>query len=118
MDPVRARIVQFFEIIPGRFPALDDLDDLKDKRVREKIEIRILRAKQGNYGTHRRIGDFIELIADFGPGHRIYLGEDGAVLIIILVVGDKSTQVRDFKEANAYWEAYKGRKRRGTSHAA
>jgi putative addiction module killer protein len=67
--------------------------------------------------VHRRLdGDFLELIADFGPGYRIYLGEDGPILIVILVIGDKSTQPSDIKEARSYWQAHKARKMIGGSH--
>jgi putative addiction module killer protein len=102
--------------VKGRFPALDDLRDIKDKVTRTRLKLRIQKAEAGNFGIHRRFGDFLELIADFGPGYRIYLGEDGMDLIVILTVGDKSTQASDFKEAEAYWEVYKSRKK-GGNHA-
>ena len=112
MNPAKTKKVMYFELLKNRFPALDDLSDLKDKVARSRIDQRIERAGLGNYGSHRRFSDLVELIADFGPGYRVYLGEDGSLLIIILVVGDKSTQDSDFREARAYWEAYKARKRR------
>jgi len=95
---------------------LDDLAALRDRVSRNRLMQRIQRAEAGNYGEHRRLAaDFLELIADFGPGYRIYAGEDGDKLIIILVVGDKSTQASDIQEARAYWGLYKSRK--GARHA-
>jgi putative addiction module killer protein len=108
----RAKKAEYFELLPGKFPALDDLNAIRDRVTRNRLKQRLQRAESGNYGSHRRLAaDFIELIADFGPGYRIYLGEDGQVLIIILAVGDKSTQAGDIEEAKAYWGFYKTRKK-------
>ena len=38
-----------------------------------------------------------------GPGYRIYYGEWGRTLVILLVAGDKSTQRSDIQTAKAYW---------------
>jgi len=118
MQPVKPRTAKYFQLVPGRYPAAEDLADIKDRVIRNRLLMRLQKAEMGNFGIHRRFGDFLELISDFGPGFRIYLGEDGPVLIIILVVGDKSTQVADFKEARAYWDAYQSQKRKGKSHDA
>lgn len=42
---------------------------------------------------------------DYGPGYRVYFGEDGD-LVILLHGGDKSTQTRDIKTAQGYWRDY------------
>jgi putative addiction module killer protein len=117
MPEAKHREAEFFELVAGRHPAKDDLDDIRDLVTRQRLLQRIQKAQLGNYGHHRRLdADFLELIADFGPGFRIYLGEDGERLIIILVVGDKSTQASDIREARCYWEAYKTRKKKGGHH--
>lgn len=117
MQEATPRKIEYFELVPGRHPAREDLEGIRDKVSRRRLELRILKLELGNYGQHRRIdGDFLELIADFGPGYRIYLGEDGPLLVLILVVGDKSTQPGDFKEARAYWDLYKARKKKGKGH--
>jgi putative addiction module killer protein len=49
---------------------------------------------------------------DFGPGYRIYIGQDGDVLIILLSGGTKKGQNADFQQAQQRWRAYKVRKKR------
>jgi putative addiction module killer protein len=117
MEEAKPKSAIFFELVQGRYPAQDDLDDLRDRVTRSRLYQRIQKAEKGNYGHHRRVdADFVELIENFGPGYRIYLGEDGLVLVVVLVVGDKSTQSSDFKEAREYWQAYKARKRKEKRH--
>ena len=41
----------------------------------------------------------------FGPGYRLYLGQDGD-LVILLCGGTKATQGKDIKTAQQYWEDY------------
>ena len=47
-----------------------------------------------------------ELKIPRGPGYRIYFGEDGGKLIILLCGGDKKTQTRDIERAREYWRKY------------
>jgi len=51
----------------------------------------------------------MELKVDFGPGYRIYFGQMGRALIVLLCGGDKSTQSKDIKKAHEYWTDYKRR---------
>ncbi len=47
---------------------------------------------------------------DYGPGYRIYFGNDGAALVILLLCGDELTQQRDIAMAQGYWADYRVRK--------
>ena len=54
----------------------------------------------GNAGDVRPIGEGIsELRIHHGPGYRVYYVQRGAILIILLCGGDKSTQTRDIETA-------------------
>lgn len=76
------------------------LFDLKDVRSKAKILARLKRVVQGNLGDHKSVGDGVsEMRIDFGPGNRPYFSKRTNVLILILVGGDKSSQVRDIKRA-------------------
>jgi putative addiction module killer protein len=43
----------------------------------------------------------------FGAGYRVYFGEDGDKIVVLLMGGDKSTQTRDIEKAKAHWKEYK-----------
>lgn len=45
----------------------------------------------------------------FGSGYRIYYGEQGRKIILLLCAGDKSSQKKDIKLAKQYWQDYKMR---------
>ncbi|MCB0018428.1 MAG: hypothetical protein KDE09_11600, partial [Anaerolineales bacterium] len=42
----------------------------------------------------------------FGSGYRVYFGEDGDTIVVLLCGGDKRTQSRDIAQAKAYWQEY------------
>jgi putative addiction module killer protein len=52
-------------------------------------------------------GGVLELKIDYGPGYRVYFGQVGAKLVILLCGGDKSSQGEDIRKAIEYWEDYK-----------
>lgn len=90
----------------GREPFSDWLFSLRDKLIRHRIETRIDRLKHGNYGDHKRFSGILELRLDFGKGYRIYCGEDGKTIVLLLLGGDKSSQPDDIKKALSYWRDY------------
>ena len=92
-------------------PFADWLFSLRDLAIRHRIETRIDRVKQGNYGDHKRFQGIIELRLDFGKGYRLYCGEDGNTLVVLLIGGDKSSQDKDIKKAFAYWRDYHEQKK-------
>jgi putative addiction module killer protein len=76
------------------------LDGLSDIRGRAIILARIERLATGHSGDAKPIGEGVfELRIDFGPGYRVYYKQQGKVVIILLVGGDKSSQARDIKTA-------------------
>lgn len=66
-----------------------------------------MRFELDNLGDHKSVGDGVwEARLDFGPGYRVYFGQDGPVVVLLLCGGDKSTQRRDIRQAKAYWKRY------------
>lgn len=91
----------------GKEPFTDWLDGLRDKQGRKRIETRLLRLEQGNYGDCEPVGEGVsELRLFFGPGYRVYFGEDAGNIVVLLCGGDKDSQTRDIETAKTYWKEY------------
>lgn len=92
----------------GRSPFREWLSGLKDSRIRNGIVARLLRLTDGLRGDWKPIGSgLFELRIHMGPGFRVYCGQDGDRLVIVLVGGDKHGQKRDIEKAHEYWTSYK-----------
>jgi len=104
--------IEYFLSEDGRKPFKEWLERLRDIQGRAKIRIRLDRIRLGNFGDSRKVGEGVhELRIDYGPGYRIYFGQDGSRLILLLLGGDKSSQKRDIVRAKELWRDYKGRKK-------
>ena len=91
-------------------PFTEWLQGLRDRQGRQRILVRIGRLEQGNYGDTAPVGDGVsELRLFFGPGYRVYFGEDERTVVVLLCGGDKSTQHRDITQAKIYWKEYLSR---------
>jgi putative addiction module killer protein len=102
----RPRTLRFYQTAKGDFPCKDWLDGLERNAVFPKLQARLRRVASGNFGDHRSVGEgVVELRIDFGPGYRIYVGQDGD-LAILLCGGTKNSQTGDIKTAKEYWEDY------------
>jgi putative addiction module killer protein len=91
----------------GRSPFQEWLDSLRDMKARVRIEKRLERVALGNLGDYRSVGQGVyELKIDYGPGYRVYFGQIGSILVLLLCGGDKSTQEQDILRAKEYWRDY------------
>ena len=86
------------------------LNGLRDVKAKAVIADRIARVRAGNTGDTNDVGG--ELRINFGPGYRVYFGNDGKTVVILLCGGDKSTQDKDIRTAKANWLGYKARTKR------
>ncbi len=75
---------------------------LRDRAARVRIDIRIRRLSLGNPGDVKPVGEGVsEMRIDHGPGYRIYFVQQASEYVILLVGGDKSSQGRDIRLAQA-----------------
>ena len=92
----------------GRVPFEEWLDDVDDKKAVARILARLARVRQGNLGDCKSVGEGVsELRVDYGPGYRVYFGQKGRTLVVLLCGGDKRTQDRDIRLAKQHWREYK-----------
>lgn len=99
--------VREYETASGERPFGDWLRSLRDGEARRRIVARLTRLASGNRGDWRPIGSgLFELRVDHGPGYRVYCGQDGEALVILLCAGDKRTQTEDIERAHEYWNDY------------
>ena len=84
-----------------------------DPTAGAKVATALYRMEQGNLSNVKPVGEGVaEYRIDFGPGYRIYIGQDGATLIILLDGGTKKGQNADIHLARQRWRDYKARKKR------
>ena len=78
------------------------VDSIRDMSTRIRLRRRVNRAKNGNLGDVKPVGDGVwEMREFFGPGWRMYYTQRGNVLIIMLGGGDQSSQALDIAAAQA-----------------
>jgi putative addiction module killer protein len=95
----------------GRSPFEDRFNRLNPIHA-TKIVTALYRLEQGNVSNVKSVGKGVsEYKIDFGPGFRIYFGQDGDSVIILLCGGTKRRQQKDISFAIANWEEYKSRKK-------
>ena len=105
---VTPKEVVMFRTQDGQVPFERWLDDLSDKRAVARILARMARVRLGNLGDCRPVGEGVaELRVDYGPGYRVYFGQKGQTLVVLLSGGDKRTQPADVNLAKRYWCEYK-----------
>lgn len=84
-----------------RTAELDEwLRRLRDVKGRTRILARLDKAALGNFGDCEAVGEGVsEMRIHTGPGYRVYFTRRGEVVYVVLLGGDKSTQMRDIRRA-------------------
>ena len=79
-----------------------------DAHTAAKVTTALYRLEQGNFSNVKSVGEGVsEYKIDFGPGIRVYFGQDGDELVILLGGGTKKMQRKDIKETQMLWAQYK-----------
>jgi putative addiction module killer protein len=72
-----------------------------------KVGAALHRLQQGNFSNVRGVGAGVsERKVDFGPGYRIYFGQDGDSLVVLLGGSTKQRQPEAIAAAVACWADY------------
>ena len=85
----------------------DWLTGLKDRPTRIRLARRLNKARRGNLGDTKPVGDGVfEMREFFGPGWRMYYVERSGALVVMLGGGEKSSQANDIKRAKKLAEEW------------
>jgi len=97
----------------GKAP-FDEWFNKLDTAAALKVRTALARIETGNLGDVKPVGQGVsERRIPFGPGYRVYFGQDGDKLVILLCGGTKKRQSKDIEQAKAFWDDYKSRKQKG-----
>ena len=104
MEPVPREIL-ICQDETGYEPFTEWLNGL-DIQARARIRVRIDRLEDGLFGDVEPVGEGIsELRLDFGPGYRVYFGQKGGE-IHLLLGGSKQGQDADIRRALRLWRKH------------
>lgn len=105
---VRPRKVENYLTADDDCPFDNWFNGLRDPIGKAQIDARITRLRLGSLGKWDDVGErVIELIfKNTGPGYRVYCGQDGPTLVIILGGGTKHGQQSDIERAKKCWRDY------------
>jgi putative addiction module killer protein len=81
---------------------------LKDASGAARINVRLSRLRDGQFGDVRSVGDGVcELRFMFGPGYRVYYALVDAHIILLIAGGDKNSQFNDIVKAKQILRQWK-----------
>ena len=107
---IRPRTIRNYVTPGGSEPFEEWLDSVRGKKSQAIVLERLNRVRLGNFGDCRHLGEGVyELRIHYGPGYRVYFGELGAVIVILLCGGTKGTLKRDIDRARECWQELRNR---------
>ena len=102
---VKPREITIYGTSDGKFPFDEWLDSVRDRNVRVRIKSRLDRVQQGNLGDIKSVGEGVfELRINYGPGYRVYFGQVGLTVVVILVAGDKRKERTRYSTSHSILE--------------
>ena len=107
----RPREVRRYQTADGKEPFNIWFQNLRDGKGKKSIIERLKRTQRGILGHCDDVGEGVwGFKIDVGPGYRVYFGQYGPVLVVLLCGGEKHGQQKDIEIAKTYWLDYKKRK--------
>lgn len=101
--------VQYYVTADGKEPFTSWLGRLRDKKAHAAILTRIARIRLDLLGDAKSLGSGVfEFRVDVGAGYRVYFGQWGGDIVLLLGGGDKKTQKADITRAKKFWKDFKG----------
>ncbi len=105
------KVVEYLDS-SGASPFKRWFDNL-DAVAAAKVTTALYRLEQGNTSNVKSVSKGVaEYRIDFGPGYRIYFGQEGNVLVVLLGGGTNKGQSADIHRAQMRWQEYKLSKKR------
>jgi putative addiction module killer protein len=105
--------IVIYQTSDGKKPFQKWLSKL-DRAARARVTIAIGKLEDGNIGSLKSIGNGVyEIRIFYGPGYRVYLGQEGSTLVILLHGGTKKRQSDDINLAKQLWLEYKAENQGG-----
>ncbi len=102
------REIERYVTADGQIPFDNWFDSIRVSKTQTIISKRLDRVRMGNLGDYPSVGGGVfELRIDYGPGYRIYFGQVGTTIVLLLCGGDKSSQIKDIRQAQEYWRDYR-----------
>ncbi len=99
--------IEYLILPNGKSPIIEWLNSL-DGMTRKRINQRILRIEDGNFGDYKKISeDISELRFAFGKGYRVYYTEENNNIILLVNGGDKYQQSKDIAKAHELLEQWR-----------
>lgn len=102
------REIERYVTADGQIPFDNWFDSIRVSKTQTIISKRLDRVRMGNLGDYRSVGGGVfELRIDYDPSYRIYFGQVGTTIVLLLCGGDKSSQIKDIRQAQEYWRDYR-----------
>jgi putative addiction module killer protein len=102
--------IEIYQTEDGHSPFAEWLRALRDRTAAARVRVRLARLRLGNLGDTRSLSEGLhELRIDYGPGYRIYFGQIGEHLVLLLWGGSKRNQTQDIEHARSLWSDYRSR---------
>lgn len=102
------KTLDYYRAEDGRCPFEEWLNTLRDKPAKRAIAKRLAYVQLGSMGDCKSVGDGVfELRIHQGPGYRLYIGQEGDSLVILLSGSDKSGQDAEIRRAKQYLTDYR-----------